>query len=532
MTILPKKKVGKEKNSADSESHEHQTSDAVVSGRARLESTQHRSLEHRVSGRLRVATDAVPPIADTSDLGKDDVEQQSSSENQEARQQCAVKRRHGRLSPLSQPYTRGKNIRGVAPPSSNETDTSDAKYLHIVDHDRRSISPPTPGGSRTARRRQRSRIESKEELRTTGNNSDDEYDTSRLTTLHQGINFEELELEFVRALKQVRGFYIKEMVQDGACLFRAVADQVYGDQNMNDEVRRNCMDYMMKNCDFFSNFVTEDYVSYIARKRLPHTHGNHLEMQAMAEIYNRNFEVFQYSTEPINTFQSSSITENEPIRVSYHRNTHYNSVVNPYKASVGVGLGLPSFRPGLADEMLLESAQRESEQELLEQQMLQDKLLAADWENTEEEMLREVANNSFADYLSHHQKIAKNKQADSSSVVDEHEPCSSSTCQPRCFVPTSPAKCTSSSTTAVVTAQLPDTSSPQQETSSTSTFQQNFMLGIPGQGDWVDESDENTILAQVMAQSHREYYESLTKGNNQSSSSSSSSSSAGCSKYP
>ena len=59
--------------------------------------------------------------------------------------------------------------------------------------------------------------------------------------------------------------------------------------------------------------------------------------------------------------------------------------------------------------MLVESAQRESEQALLEQQMLEDKLLAADWENTEEEMLREVANKSFADYLSHQDRLAKSK---------------------------------------------------------------------------------------------------------------------------
>ena len=32
----------------------------------------------------------------------------------------------------------------------------------------------------------------------------------------------QLEVDFVGALKDVRGFYIKEMVEDGACLFRAV----------------------------------------------------------------------------------------------------------------------------------------------------------------------------------------------------------------------------------------------------------------------------------------------------------------------
>jgi hypothetical protein len=35
------------------------------------------------------------------------------------------------------------------------------------------------------------------------------------------------------------------MEQDGACLFRAVADQVYGDQEMHAIVRSHCMDYIV-----------------------------------------------------------------------------------------------------------------------------------------------------------------------------------------------------------------------------------------------------------------------------------------------
>lgn len=129
----------------------------------------------------------------------------------------------------------------------------------------------------------------------------------------------------------------------------------------------------MKNADYFSNYVTEDFTTYINRKRKNNCHGNHIEMQAMAEMYNRPVEVYQYSTgecvppgvvssqshnrslippppaliEPINTFHGIHQNNDEPIRVSYHRNIHYNSVVNPNKATIGVGLGLPAFKPGV-----------------------------------------------------------------------------------------------------------------------------------------------------------------------------------------
>lgn len=35
------------------------------------------------------------------------------------------------------------------------------------------------------------------------------------------------------------------MGEDGACLFRAVSDQVYGDQEMHSTVRKHCMDYIV-----------------------------------------------------------------------------------------------------------------------------------------------------------------------------------------------------------------------------------------------------------------------------------------------
>ena len=42
-----------------------------------------------------------------------------------------------------------------------------------------------------------------------------------------------------------KGLLVKQMGEDGACLFRAVADQVYGDQEMHAVVRKHCMDYIV-----------------------------------------------------------------------------------------------------------------------------------------------------------------------------------------------------------------------------------------------------------------------------------------------
>ena len=57
----------------------------------------------------------------------------------------------------------------------------------------------------------------------------------------------------------------------------------------------------MKSAEYFSQFVTEDFDHYINRKRSDQCYGNNLEMQAIAEMYNRIIEVYEYSTGTHNT---------------------------------------------------------------------------------------------------------------------------------------------------------------------------------------------------------------------------------------
>uniref|UniRef100_A0A672T080 ubiquitinyl hydrolase 1 n=1 Tax=Sinocyclocheilus grahami TaxID=75366 RepID=A0A672T080_SINGR len=355
-----------------------------------------------------------------------------------------------------------------------------------------------------------------------GNNSEDEYENAARFQHVDPATVEQQEEWFEKALREKKGYEIKKMKEDGACLFRAVADQVYGDQDMHDVVRKQCMDYLTKNADYFSSYVTEDFTTYINRKRKNNCHGNHIEMQAMAEMYNRPVEVYQYGIEPINTFHGIQENNDEPIRVSYHKNIHYNSVVNPYKASVGVGLGLPSFKPGYADQCLMKNAIKTSEESWIEQQMLEDKKRATDWEATNEAIEEQVARESYLQWLQDQEKQARQPRKASATCSSATAATSSGFEDWGCRSPHQRSSAPSPEHPASLVLPKPPSPcapGPSHQSSANSslvslypslgyrTLMQEMSPTAFGLTDWEDDD----VLASVMAASQQEYLDSLMK---------------------
>lgn len=68
--------------------------------------------------------------------------------------------------------------------------------------------------------------------------------TDPMCTIHFNF-FQERERQFEAEIRRVKGFEVKRMLEDGNCLFRAVADQVYGDSEAYDLIRQMCIDYMV-----------------------------------------------------------------------------------------------------------------------------------------------------------------------------------------------------------------------------------------------------------------------------------------------
>ncbi|CAF0954080.1 unnamed protein product [Adineta ricciae] len=318
------------------------------------------------------------------------------------------------------------------------------------------------------------------------NNSEDEYEHST-TVKYDRNNLNETEMRFARNLKEKKGLIIKPVQEDGACLFRAVSDQVFGDEEMHATVRQNCMDHIVKNADFFCEYITEDFDHYVSRKRRQNCHGNHIEIIALSELYNRPIEVYEYSTEPINVVHGMYKTDNEPIRLSYHCGVHYNSIVDPWRPTAGHGLGLPDLEPGHAQQSLIVTALQQSEDSHIERTMLDDKLAATDWEATQDELIQQIARESYLQWLCDTNRQPKDKQTTSASSSSE----------------TASYMTKESSTTNSLPLKLEERTNCE------------FALPFHYEGDPSANSDpisdDETLMQQVLALSQIEYIDTLTK---------------------
>lgn len=77
-----------------------------------------------------------------------------------------------------------------------------------------------------------------------GYNSGDEHNGQKYDLTPE--EWEERDKLFIKKMSD-RGFVIEHIVEDGACLFRSISLQIYGDQDMHEIIRQQTMDYIVSN---------------------------------------------------------------------------------------------------------------------------------------------------------------------------------------------------------------------------------------------------------------------------------------------
>ena len=163
------------------------------------------------------------------------------------------------------------------------------------------------------------------------------------------------EERFARLLAET-GRRIYKVGGDGNCLFRAVAHQLYGNEEHHWMIRQHCLDYVESEREYFAQYIIgglQSFHIYVARKREDGVWGDDVEIQALSEIYDRPIEVYAYSKVPMRTFHESHENESaQPIRLSYHGKSHFNSIM-PFNENEHSFL---RSRPGVVEQSALSQA--------------------------------------------------------------------------------------------------------------------------------------------------------------------------------
>jgi hypothetical protein len=137
-----------------------------------------------------------------------------------------------------------------------------------------------------------------------------------------------------------------DMAADGNCLFRSLADQLFGDHgDAHDGVRDEICDYLAGHEAAFAFFLDLDdettagddastYDAYVEQMRQDGEWGGHLELVAAARLYRRTVTIYSSSLASLNIDHGASqAAAGPPLLVSYHDNDHYNSIRETGRAS-------------------------------------------------------------------------------------------------------------------------------------------------------------------------------------------------------
>ena len=89
------------------------------------------------------------------------------------------------------------------------------------------------------------------------------------------------------------GLRLKEIGGDGNCLFRAIADQLEGNEKVHRKYRADAIEYIEANKNDFIPFIEDDETidQYLDEMRKDGVWGGQLEIQALSMMYKFNIIV-------------------------------------------------------------------------------------------------------------------------------------------------------------------------------------------------------------------------------------------------
>ncbi|KAL7101407.1 hypothetical protein ACP275_08G051900 [Erythranthe tilingii] len=131
----------------------------------------------------------------------------------------------------------------------------------------------------------------------------------------------------LRGQLDVLGLKIIQVTADGNCFFRALADQLEGDEDEHEKYRSMVVRFIKNNREMFEPFVEDEvpFDEYCRSMGEDGTWAGHMELQAASLVTRCNICIHRHMSPRwyIQNFNKHEVTM---IHLSYHDGEHYNSV--------------------------------------------------------------------------------------------------------------------------------------------------------------------------------------------------------------
>ncbi|XP_057981614.1 OVARIAN TUMOR DOMAIN-containing deubiquitinating enzyme 7 isoform X2 [Malania oleifera] len=123
------------------------------------------------------------------------------------------------------------------------------------------------------------------------------------------------------------GLQIIQVTADGNCFFRALADQLEGNEEEHEKFRSMVVQYILKNREMFEPFIEDDvpFDEYCQSMEKDGTWAGHMELQAASLVTHSNICVHR-NMSPRWYIRNFSDRATRMVHLSYHDEEHYNSV--------------------------------------------------------------------------------------------------------------------------------------------------------------------------------------------------------------
>ncbi|XP_066344792.1 OVARIAN TUMOR DOMAIN-containing deubiquitinating enzyme 7-like isoform X2 [Miscanthus floridulus] len=132
----------------------------------------------------------------------------------------------------------------------------------------------------------------------------------------------------LRAHLDSLGLKIVEVTADGNCFFRAMGDQLEGNEEEHMKYRAMVVEYIVKHREEFEPFIEDEvpFEEYCDSMLKDGTWAGHMELQAASLLTRRNICIHMLNSPRwyINNFSGREATN--MVHLSYHHGEHYNSV--------------------------------------------------------------------------------------------------------------------------------------------------------------------------------------------------------------